>query len=127
MHVFDRSTAPMFFQAHLDNTSRELTISVSIQDRTLRDKVGAGFDGMERPFAYMPNPANGGVFEKKYLSFVGTTPASGPRPDSDHFKLVLKAGEFDLAAAMLHGIAVGLDTNVGEVWMQAPGDDHKVT
>lgn len=95
-------------------------MSLSLQDRALRDRLGPTFDGFERPFVYV----NGA---KKYLGFVGTTPASGVRPDTDHYSLLLKPGEFDLAHAMMHGVAVGLDTNVGEAWMQEYGDDYPVT
>jgi hypothetical protein len=123
--VFPKDTGPASVTVYLDNTTRELHLEAAVHDRDVRDRVDPSFDGMERPFAYLPDPTSG-AFVRKYLAYSGTAPGSGVAPDTDFYELVLKPGAYDLAHAMLHGVAVGLETNVGDVWLQSSGDDYPV-
>jgi hypothetical protein len=106
-----------------------LTLRVVVDDRLVRE-AHPGFDGLERVFVMLPRK-QGGVthVERVELPF-------------DHSELQgfislywvdvhqnerLRISTDDLDAVRAEGIAVGLDTNVGTVWAQRPGETFPVT
>lgn len=109
----------------------ELQVTMQVKDRFLKEAL-PGFDGLERPFALVPRKQEGEVvWERLALDHVGTRSpgeTAWTRPtDRTRIDDYLAVGAFDVDAEAIreHGIALGIDTNVGTVWAQAPGDNVK--
>lgn len=116
--------APATASAMVNFHANDVAVRVSVNDAALRQALGqAGdaFDGLERPFLWQRDAS--GTYEKRYLTLQGSVPASGPRPTVDHYYSVFAGNGVDPLEALRHGVAVGLDTNVGTVWLQAFGDN----
>jgi hypothetical protein len=99
-----------------------LDVRLDVNDAYVRQQFD--YDGFERPFAMVPHEVNGQVeWRKEALQYQGTS--LGGYIDLkpvDHYELVEK--DADRAAIAKYGIALGMDTNNGTVWAQAP--DHNL-
>lgn len=122
---------------------KELTLSVTVNDRALANIPELnGFDNMERAFALVPtrNKKNEIVWERVDIPFTHTSSdRGGNRYDvhnatiksttkgavivSDGQKKTVNIKMDDLRKI---GVAYGLQTNTGEVWMQTKDDNYKV-
>lgn len=101
-------------------------MSVSVPDGQIR-AMNPGFDGMEQVFALVPRPS--GAWDRVDLSYTssGTTAAMNTGPGngrysyvpSDHHETVIAL--VDIKTIRREGIAFGIDTNVGTLWLQAAG------
>jgi hypothetical protein len=107
-------------------TSPVLTIHVEVDDAALR-KQFPSFDGMESAFALVPKQINGAlVWESVALSWTGTT------SKGYYGQIVIDIQEsgsvwgVDWPTLGAHGVAVGLTTNAGTIWTQAPGQNWPV-
>lgn len=103
-----------------------LGVRVKVDDARLRQQFD-GFDGLERPFALVPKEENGAVtWERHPLTYRG--------PGREGFYGERKVDQYELDALQnvdrraleQYGVAVGLETNVGTLWAQDPGDNQKV-
>jgi hypothetical protein len=101
-----------------------MAITVKVDDDAVRRQAD-GFDGMERPFALVPREVNGQVqWNRVDLGYLGSRLESpNGRKIVDEY---MSTGMLDPAAARKYGIAVGLDTNVGTLWLQEPGKNIPV-
>jgi len=101
-----------------------LTVTASIEDRALRARHPA-FDGLERPFALVTVDDHGAPRTVRVeLPYAHTRRAGyyGERTID-----VYEATQRLDTLAVERGAAVGLDTNVGTIWAQDPGDDFPIT
>jgi hypothetical protein len=107
----------------------ELQVTMQVNDRFVKAAL-PGFDGLERPFALVPRQRTGELtWERVPLTFAGTDTSGvhGLRNPEHQTRIdrYLAVGVFDVDtdAIRSHGIALGMDTNVGTVWAQAPGEN----
>lgn len=102
-----------------------LDLRVSVNDAEVQKQHG--YDGFERPFAMIPRKVDGNiVWEKHALEFAGHGRA-GYFGDQRTDEYVLPRGlKIDAATVKSLGVAVGMDTNAGQVWAQRPGDNADV-
>lgn len=102
-------------------TAPFLTIEVTVDDAKIR-AAHPGFDGFEHAFALVPNV---GRIE---LPFTGsrTTGYIQLRQIDVHGVTGVHVSEEAYTASSAQGIAIGLETNVGTLWAQAPGHDFPV-
>ena len=103
---------------------KRLALTMDVRDDFVRQQV-QGFDGLERPFALLPEDAAGSLWKKVELSYQSTARSPAISSPIDRYQLVLNPGDFSPSAVAAHGIAWGLDTNVGTLWLQAPGQNSK--
>jgi hypothetical protein len=117
MHTGVSVGARHIIQGHFGKGHVEL--SVHVDDAKIRaDRPG--FDGLESVFALVPrDSANGVIWEKTAIPFRSNFKNYGL--DMDDHVLFLEDSKFDLKAIKKHGIAFGMDTNVGTIWMQSWG------
>ncbi len=105
-----------------------ITVQLRVTDSTLRQRHPR-FDGFERPFALVPGAAGGGVrWVRVPLVFRHTTRTGyyGQTP-VDVYELGPSrlADLADLDRVESLGVAVGLDTNIGTLWAQDPGQNYR--
>ena len=101
-----------------------LTVTASIDDGALRTKH-PGFDGLERPFALVTVDDRGAPRTVRIpLPYAHTRRVGyyGERA-IDVYEATLRLDTLSVE----RGVAVGLDTNVGTIWAQDPGDDFPIT
>jgi hypothetical protein len=107
-------------------TDADVTVRLSVDDKAIRSQVD-GFDGMERPFAMLPSDKGGTLtwfrHELKHRG-AGVEGFFGERP-VDVYELA-PVHNVDLEAVKMHGVAIGLETNVGTLWAQKPGENTPV-
>jgi hypothetical protein len=109
-----------------DNNPRghDFNAVVRVNDAKLREQL-PGFDGLEKAFMLVPQPSGEWKrFELNYSQTYGTD--LGPRTDIHSFAIpspFLKDAEIN--AIRGNGVAFGLETNVGTLWLQDPGDNAK--
>lgn len=111
-----------------DPRAPRLDVEVTVSDAQIA-AVLPGFDGMERAFVFVPRSnGNGGArWELHGLSWSGPayrnvsqdlynqrTEVVGDKHRLDGLRLT----EADLEQVLLHGVAVGFDTNRGTLWAQ---------
>ena len=113
--------APATVSANVNFHTNDVTVRISVNDAALRRELGSTFDGLERPFLWQKNAS--GAYEKRYLALQGVVPASGSRPTVDHYASRFTGNGVDALEALRQGVAVGLDTNLGTVWLQQWGDN----
>lgn len=108
-------------------TTPMLRVHVEVDDTTIR-RSHPGFDGFERAFVRVPKLSGGRLgWDSVTLRYSGQTRrgyyADIPIDlhDSDNIWNV------DWATLAKHGVAVGLDTNVGVVWAQDTDHNFPVT
>lgn len=106
-----------------DPRAEIVRIEVRVDDAAIRAEH-PGFDGLESAFALVPRHTDGGlVWESHEVPFrvqsragyYGQVVIDVHRTDWLH--------GLDVEAAIEYGIAVGLDTNVGPIWAQGPGEN----
>jgi hypothetical protein len=99
-----------------------LEVIVGVRDTRVRHEglaaTGSVFDGLER--AFVDVPGTDGDIRRVFLDFFGRENASTTM--IDHHVTVLQTGSFDRAAVRLRGVRVGLETNLGTVWLQGPDE-----
>ncbi len=101
-----------------------LTVRTSVEDSVVREKRPA-FDGLERAFALVTVVENG---QSRTVRL--ELPYAHTRRAGYYGQRVIDVYEATVrldALAVERGVAVGLDTNVGTVWAQDPGDDFVIT
>ncbi len=104
-----------------------LVVSVVLEDSVLR-KSHPGFDGYERVFSLIPrHTADGTRYERLDLKYESTTGGAWNCCTFDRHRAELQMTSEDLPVLEADGIAIGLETNVGTVWAQAPGRNFTVT
>jgi hypothetical protein len=100
------------------------SVRVAVDDKKLRQLDGfADFDGREKAFALVPERHGAEVQWKKVnLGYEATFTdrATGDRVD-EHAAYP----SLDMDAVREHGIAIGLETNKGTVWLQELDDNWK--
>lgn len=111
-------------------TAPYVSVSILVEDAKLR-ATHPGFDGYERPFVLLPRATGtpGEVrWERQTPVYRGVT-LRGYYADRrlDMFELdARRMSDADFKLAREHGIAVGMDTNVGTIWAQTPGKNFEV-
>jgi hypothetical protein len=113
---------PAFSDTHVTYTTNnrmapkpEFVMAVGIRDQEIR-KAAPGFDGYEKAFALVPRYYAGDImWEKMPLKYAGT---SGIVEQRDYHSLWLDPAKVDLNAIRNHGVAFGVETNVGTFWGQ---------
>lgn len=115
----------------------QLTVSVTVDDEKVRSRADH-FDGKERPFLLVPTTgaqsidwkrvefADGFRRPRSFLGAPSGVDAEGNRVDTyvDHISLRTLNTTPELLAE--HGVAFGIDTNVGTLWGQEQGQNHAV-
>lgn len=111
-------------------TAPFVSVRILVEDAKLR-ATRPGFDGYERPFVLLPRAdgPNGQVrWERQTPKYKGVT-LRGYYAERrlDMYELdAQRMSEADFKLAREHGIAVGMDTNVGTIWAQTPGKNFEV-
>ncbi len=100
-----------------------LRMTVVVDDAAIR-RAHLGFNGFEAPFARVPRAVGGRVvWESVPLRYVATMSAGYYGQERrDRYELGATVA-LDLATAQRLGVAVGLETNVGTLWAQQPGQN----
>jgi hypothetical protein len=94
-------------------SGKKLVLKTQVDDDAVRQQAD-GFDGTERAFALLPRETAGGItWERKDLHWQGALDGR-----NDHHWLAVDSSSVDEAAVARHGVAFGLDTNVGTLWLQ---------
>ena len=109
-----------------DPRAEILRIAVQVDDAAIRAQH-PGFDGLESVFVLVPRATDGGlVWESHAVPYWAESRAGY------YAQIVIDVHRtdwlhgLDVQAAIEHGVAIGLDTNVGTVWAQGPGENHPV-
>ncbi|MBI5547645.1 MAG: hypothetical protein HY901_27500 [Deltaproteobacteria bacterium] len=101
-----------------------LELKSEVADTYLRSKIGKDFDGFEHVFALVPT--KNGEWKRFDLNWDRSTPSADARIRStDQHSLTLGTEQFDLEAAREHGVAFGVETNVGTFYLQDYGQNLK--
>ena len=119
-------------QARMD--AGRLHLQVSVDDASVRQKH-AGFNGYERVFALVPEWQAGRVVWQRHdlryrgsWSYSGSSRAGGTRqPTYDNHGASLQPRSLDPRTISELGIAFGMDTNVGTLWLQTADDNYQPT
>lgn len=107
-------------------TSPVLAIHVEVDDAALRSQFPS-FDGMEGAFALVPKQKNGAlVWESVALTWKGTTLKGYYAQIKVDIHESGSIWGVDWTTLQAHGVAVGLNTNVGTVWAQSSGQNWAV-
>lgn len=110
-------------------TAPFVTFEVVVEDAALRTTHPA-FDGYESAFVLLPRAEGGQVrWERLPLPYRSSSDVgyySMHRVDTHGWGPV-RFSEADFTALATHGFAVGLETNVGVIWAQKPGDDFRLS
>lgn len=103
-----------------------LRIEVRVDDAAIRARH-PGFDGLESAFVLLPRRTDTGlVWESHAVPYASQSRAGY------YGQIVIDVHRtgwvdgLDVDAAIEHGVAVGLDTNIGPVWAQGPGENFPV-
>ena len=102
----------------------QLAIEVRVND----DKVGQeahGFDGMEQAFVLLPPAKKGMEWERHNLNYGGVDSFGSSGAKEDYHWLRLVVDDKTRAAVKEQGVAFGLDTNVGQLWLQEADNNVK--
>ena len=124
---FPNSPASVVSQATQSaDGSIAIGVRMTVNDQALRDAIAEqGLDGLEAPFAWLPTKS--GEYKAFPIAFEGTVSASGTRPTVDHYSAMFSLADgVDPIAAIKQGFSIGLDTNLGRVWLQQPGQNWTV-
>lgn len=104
-----------------------LRLEVVVDDAAVAAQVG-GFDGLEQVFALVPRRLGDGSlrWESVDVPFVGPELSGyyGEVRRDRHETEWLRG--LDVATARELGVAFGMDTNVGTVWLQGPDENTPV-
>ena len=104
----------------------DVDLSLTVDDARLRDQF-EGFDGLEKPFVWLPSERDGAVtWWRHELKYAGQ--------GREGYNLERKVDRYEMdevlnvdrAAVEKYGVVVGLSTNVGTIWAQQPDDNFKV-
>ena len=103
-----------------------LSVTVAVDDVAIR-RAHPNFNGFEAPFVRVPRTSNGRVvWESVALRYAGTfTVGYYGQERRDRYELASPRA-IDLATVQRLGVAVGLETNVGTLWAQEPGQNFPV-
>jgi|GEM_PF-3795377 len=106
-----------------------LALEITVDDAKVRAQH-SGFDGFERPFALVPRAGvrSGDVrWERVELAFRGESRHGyyGEQRRDVYEVKGIRLAEADVEVVLSLGVAVGLETNVGTVWAQDPGDNTR--
>jgi hypothetical protein len=110
-----------------DATAPVLTVRVEVDDAALRAQV-PGFDGMEQAFVQVPKRKNGVVvWESHTLTWKASR--MGGYYAQIRYDIHESGSIWGVDGPTLeqNGVAVGLNTNVGTLWAQQPGQNFPVT
>jgi hypothetical protein len=122
---------------------KEVDLSVTVSDRALHQIPElAGFDNMEKAFALVPtrNKKNEVVWERVDIPFNHTSSDRGGNQYDVHSAVIKTTSKGAVIVAdgqkktvnikmddlRKLGVAYGLKTNTGEVWMQQKDDNFKI-
>jgi hypothetical protein len=99
-----------------------MTVELRVEDSTLRQRRPR-FNGLERPFALVPQALEGGAtrWVRVPLTYQHTARAGYYGQIAVDVYSLGPARVADLDTLERLGVAVGLDTNVGTLWAQDPG------
>lgn len=103
-----------------------MRVTVHVDDGAIRARH-PGFDGFESAFVLVPRATDAGlIWESHGLPYAGQTRAGyyGEIVIDIHGSDWIRG--LDVQAAVEYGVAVGLDTNVGPIWAQGPGENFPV-
>jgi hypothetical protein len=99
-------------------------LQVKTNDQAILNQA-SGFDGMERVFALLPRETEKGLqWERVDLKYVYSNAERNFIADTH--MLSLPRADADAAALNKYGVAFGMDTNVGTLWLQYPDHNHSV-
>jgi hypothetical protein len=96
-----------------------LSVNLQVRDANIRTIHGMDqFDGLEKPFALVPVMTGLGniVWERRNLNYHYS------EDGADRFSLDAVP---DSAAAKLHGVAIGIETNTGTLWIQHADQNYR--
>jgi hypothetical protein len=102
-------------------TSFELHVTVNVEDSDIRREL-PGFDGLERLSVRVPDAS--GAWNASELRYAGRV-SYGRGASIEHHIGVIPG--IDLNSAFTQGVALFMQTNVGEVALQKFGNNHAVT
>ena len=96
-------------------------VRLDVDDSQVRKQFD--YDGFERPFALVPTEVDGKVeWKREALQYQGSHLGGYIDLHSiDSYELNARDVNRDLVAR--YGIALGMDTNHGTVWLQQPGQN----
>lgn len=106
-----------------------LSVELRVEDALLAT-AHPGFDGQERPFVLIPREEYGDVrWERIALHYRGQLSRGyfAERRLDVYDVSGVKLSEADLTLTRGLGVALGLETNVGTIWLQSTGDNFPVT
>lgn len=124
-YQFPQSPARANVTIEKNPNGEDMRVTLAVQDAALRKALGADgdkFNGLEQPVALV---SNGREFQRFPMRYVASVGGSGPQPNVDLYELVLGSGQYDTIAAIQQGVALMLQTNVGDVWLQKEDDNLK--
>jgi hypothetical protein len=110
-----------------DATAPVLTVRVEVDDAAIRAQV-PGFDGFEQVFVQVPKLQGGSVvWESHALTWKASR--MGGYYAQIRYDIHESGSIWGVHGPTLeqHGVAVGLNTNVGTLWAQQPGQNFPVT
>lgn len=108
-------------------TRHDVGAHLKVDDAAIRAQR-PGFDGFERPFVMLPAEHNGQVtWYRHELQYRGPGIAGPWKPNLVDTYELPEVTNVDRAALQKYGVAVGLETNVGTIWAQKPGENFGVT
>ncbi|MDP1916158.1 MAG: hypothetical protein Q8L14_07925 [Myxococcales bacterium] len=105
---------------------KDVNLQVTVNDAALR-REGHQFDGMEQAFALVPtrNKKNQIEWKRVELSFTHRSADRGGNMYDTHVAKIQGKGIRTDDLKNL-GVAYGLKTNTGEVWLQHSDDNYKL-
>ena len=105
---------------------KDVNLRVTVNDAALR-REGHQFDGMEQAFALVPtrNKKNEIEWKRVALTFTGRTADRGGNQYDTHTAKIQGKGIRTEDLKNL-GVAFGLKTDTGEVWLQHSDDNYKL-
>lgn len=119
------NTAPSIRVARYD-PDKTVHCSLGLVDQAVRDQA-PGFDGLERPFVRAPVAGSDGrVWKNFYMGYNGTFPRREAQCSADVYQAYLPFNEVRPEDVRRFGVAFGMDTNVGTLWFQKPGDNFYI-
>lgn len=106
-----------------DQQVHTLDLKLEVNDEAIRQQHP--YDGFERPFVMVPRESKDKLtWERHELQFRET--AAGEWGTTRDRYEASPDVELDLSAVKKHGVALGMDTNKGQVWLQPPGQNYQV-
>ena len=102
--------------------TNKLSLQMRVDDAHVREDNN-GFDGMEQVFAIVP--MKDGSWERFAMGYSGDRVDRSGRREDLHKRTVTADDGVDFDKVQKEGIAFGMETNVGTLYVQRFGDNYR--